>query len=346
MRIYIEPIQIGAMAFFGVALLAILPYFIIQYRKNGGVGSWKLLVSFSFILYILCSYALTIFPLPSIDAVKKMTGPTENLHLFAFVKYFREYNPLVLSDKSTWLPALKHWTFFQPFFNVLLTLPFGFYLAYLFKKRFWTSLLYSFLLTLSFELIQRSALFGYYPRPYRLFDVDDLLLNTVGSMIGYGLSRLIMPLLPSLDKNNFDSSRVSLTRRFTAFFVDLAILALLSLFTKDYLAYALIFVLIPLIFKASPGQYVVKVQIEGKNRGRIFLRLILMTCNLIPLALFIHASNLLAISSGENISEIYLELVMSLSLFLIEILDVILAFINGSKRLWFERISHTRLVGK
>ncbi|MCG5648116.1 VanZ family protein, partial [Oliverpabstia sp. DFI.9.49] len=37
----------------------------------------------------------------------------------------------------------------------------------------------SFLLTLSFELIQRSALFGLYPRPYRLFDVDDLMINTL-----------------------------------------------------------------------------------------------------------------------------------------------------------------------
>ncbi|WEV44835.1 VanZ family protein [Streptococcaceae bacterium ESL0687] len=346
MNLYIEPIQIGVMAFFGVALLAILPYFVIQYRKKGGVGSWKLLVTFSFILYILCAYALTIFPLPSLEEVKKMIGPKENLHLFAFVEYFKEYSPFVLTDKSTWLAALKHWTFFQPFFNVLLTLPFGFYLAYLFRKKFWSSLVYSFLLTLSFELIQRSALFGYYPRPYRLFDVDDLLLNTTGAILGYSFTRLIEGFLPKLDKNNFDNSKVTFTRRFTGLVIDGMIFGLLCLFLRTYQAYLLVFLLIPFLLKGSLGQHLVKISIEGNNRFRIFLRLVFMTCNFIPLLLIFYFLDRLGASDSTKLPEIYVELMVSLSLFLIEFLDLILAWINGSKRLWFERISHTRLIGE
>lgn len=42
-------------------------------------------------------------------------------------------------------------------------------------------------LSLVFELTQLSGLFGLYPRPYRLADVDDLMTNTLGGMVGYWL---------------------------------------------------------------------------------------------------------------------------------------------------------------
>ena len=96
-------------------------------------------------------------------------------------------------------------------------MPFGLYLRYLFKRSFKQTFVLSFLLTLSFELIQRSALFGLYPRPYRLFDVDDLMINTLGSLIGFGIAVIFSRFLPDLDATKVESSRVSLSRRFIAF---------------------------------------------------------------------------------------------------------------------------------
>jgi hypothetical protein len=46
-------------------------------------------------------------------------------------------------------------------------------------------LLISFLTSLFFEISQLSALFGIYPCPYRLFEIDDLITNTSGAMLGF-----------------------------------------------------------------------------------------------------------------------------------------------------------------
>ena len=91
---------------------------------------------------------------------------------------FWENTSLVLSDPSTYLGAMKEQCFYEPFFNILLLVPLGVYLRYYFRRSWWQAILIGFLVSLSFELIQLSALFGIYPRPYRLFQVDDLINNT------------------------------------------------------------------------------------------------------------------------------------------------------------------------
>lgn len=72
-------------------------------------------------------------------------------------------------------------------FNLFLTMPFGAYLRYYFRVGWKRALLYSFLLSLFFELTQLTGLYFVYPGSYRLFDVDDLIINTTGSMIGFML---------------------------------------------------------------------------------------------------------------------------------------------------------------
>lgn len=140
-------------------------------------------------------------------------------------------------------------------------MPFGLYLRYLFKRSFKQTFVLSFLLTLSFELIQRSALFGLYPRPYRLFDVDDLMINTLGSLIGFGIAVTFSRFLPDLDATKAESSRVSLSRRFIAFLVDLVLIFIIgSLFLPiGYYSELIILGLVPLVLKATPP-------IEGASR--------------------------------------------------------------------------------
>lgn len=126
-------------------------------------------------------------------------------------------------------------------------------------------------MTLSFELIQRSALFGLYPRPYRLFDVDDLMINTLGSLIGFGIAVIFSRFLPDLDATKVESSRVSLSRRFIAFLVDMVLVFIIgSLFLPTgYYSELLILGIVPIALKATPGQLLLRIQIKGKNRFRI-----------------------------------------------------------------------------
>ena len=90
-----------------------------------------------------------------------------------FVKYWR-----VLGMKAVLLNILG---------NVAAFLPFWFFLPVFSGrcKKFWRTAFYSFELSLLVELLQLVFRVG-------SFDVDDLLLNTLGGMAGYGLYRLFV----------------------------------------------------------------------------------------------------------------------------------------------------------
>lgn len=90
-----------------------------------------------------------------------------------FVKYWR-----VLGMKAVLLNILG---------NVAAFLPFGFFLPVFSGrcKKFWRTAFYSFELSLLVEQLQLVFRVG-------SFDVDDLLLNTLGGMAGYGLYRLFV----------------------------------------------------------------------------------------------------------------------------------------------------------
>lgn len=73
------------------------------------------------------------------------------------------------------------------------------YTSVIFSKRsFWTyALLGGFGLSLFFEITQITGFYGYYNCPYRLFDVDDLLLNTSGTILGFVTAPILLALFPS-----------------------------------------------------------------------------------------------------------------------------------------------------
>lgn len=225
-------IQLGFLAFPLVALLLALPYALYQYRRFGAISVWKTFVVFTFILYCLCAVSLIVFPLPKDPTHIVEIAQTPQLQPFHFVEQIRETTDFSWADRSTWGPTLKARAAYEAYFNVLLTVPLGAYLCYLFRCRWWMALLIGMATTLLFETSQLTGLFGIYEHPYRLFDVDDLILNTTGTMLGFWLMIPLTWALPSMDEVNEQarergSSRVSLTRRVLAAVVDLIVLAVL-----------------------------------------------------------------------------------------------------------------------
>lgn len=288
------PVTTALLFFPFLAALAVLPYAIIQYRKYGSISKLKLVVFFSFSFYLLCAYFLVILPLPDKDAVRQLTTARYNLQPFNVVRYFFSVTALRPLEPATYLPALKQSAFLQPFFNLMLTVPFGLYLRYIWKISFKKVILASFCLSLFFELTQLSGLYFIYPRSYRLFDVDDLLLNTVGGMLGYWIEPLFSKLFPSMTELNAQAEKehsiASFWRRLAAWMIDslifsgiFTLLGLLSAnITEDsYLLYLLgcfvYFVLLPYCWHgATLGKRIVKIRIvdlEGKKVG--FFQLIL-----------------------------------------------------------------------
>ena len=229
---FIYDIQLGFLAFPLVALLLAVPYALYQYRRFGAISIWKTFVVFTFILYCLCAVLLIVFPLPADHSAVVESARTPQLHPFHVIEQIRETTDFSLSDRSTWGPALRSPVVYEAIFNVMLTVPLGAYLCYLFRCRWWMALLIGMATTLLFETSQLTGLFGLYAHPYRLFDVDDLILNTAGTMLGFWLMIPLAWALPSMDEVNEQarergSSRVSLTRRALAAVVDLTVLAVL-----------------------------------------------------------------------------------------------------------------------
>ena len=225
MNSYIETIKTAIIFFPVIAFLFTLPYILIQYHKYGSVYFLRTIIVYSFILYLIVAYFLVILPLPSIEDVRNLTTPRWQLIPFSFIKDIITAIPLQINNLQTYIKTIKSFAFFQAFFNILLCLPFGVYLHYYFKYNLKQTILYTFLLSLFFELTQLSGLYFIYPRGYRLFDVDDLILNTLGGLIGYYVGNIILKILPNREKIDAKSlqlgTKVSFLRRSTAFFLDL-----------------------------------------------------------------------------------------------------------------------------
>ncbi len=76
-------------------------------------------------------------------------------------------------------------TGYNVFGNIVWFIPFGFFLAYQAKTTWYKTLLFTFLLSLSIEILQYVVGSG-------VSDVDDLLFNVIGGCIGYAIYQLCM----------------------------------------------------------------------------------------------------------------------------------------------------------
>lgn len=249
MRTYLIPIEVAVWTFIVLSAVITIPYLAWKYHKKGSLTFWQMFVEYAMVFYLLTAFFMTLLPLPSIETVAKMTGPTAQLIPFSFLGDFIRETKLVLGDPSTYVVALTQRVVIQPIFNVILTIPFGVFLHYYYKKNCIHTVIASFLLSLFFEITQLTGVFGIYPRAFRLFDVDDLLLNTLGGFIGYWLTPLLAYFFPTKEyieqKVAEKAQTVSLVRRFVAYIIDITIVRLLAgMFFKDELLIMFIFALV------------------------------------------------------------------------------------------------------
>lgn len=217
---YFEVIRDSILYFPLVAVLSIVPYVYFQYRKTGYVQFNRSLVFYIFAFYAMTAFFLTVLPLPEIteDFCERRIGKViPSFFPFRFVKdTFRE-----VRGNISLFSIVKSSTFMVTAFNVLLLMPLGFFLRYLFQIRnAGIAALFGFLASLFFEITQLTALYGLYPCRYRHFEVDDLITNTFGCFIGFVIARY-SNLLPNVSsKPLLNHSEVTLTQRFLAIFVD------------------------------------------------------------------------------------------------------------------------------
>lgn len=367
MQSYIIPIQTAFMVFPMIAFLFTLPYMIHQYRKYGSIPALRTIIVYSMVLYLINAYFLIILPLPPIDEVATYTSPTMQLVPFQFITDMIKDSTLVFSDIHTYLPSLGDAAVYQVFYNVVLLLPFGFYLRYYFKCAWWKTILCSFLLSLFFEITQLSGLYGIYPRSYRLFDVDDLMINTLGGYLGYLLTPLICLFLPSKEKLDAISYKkgkaVSYTRRLFAFVMDwfyiLLLTPLLSLikhaFSLDLFAFYSSYPIIILIYFVVCSYFM-----NGQTLGKSFFKIKVVAADdapitwaqylvrygflyflLLPLPIFL----MLLFHLVVKYSPYYgILLLLAIMLFFYVMFQFVLSLITGKRCLFHEKVSKTKTI--
>lgn len=373
MSSYIEPIRFALIVFPFLALAISSVFFIYEYRKYGTFILTRAIVLYSFVFYLLCAYFLVILPLPTKEAVAQMTGPKMELHLFATWEHFRQNTVLVLSDPSTYLPAMRQSVFLEPVFNLLLIVPFGIYLRYYFRFSFIKTVIASFCLSLFFELTQLSGLYFIYPRPYRLFDVNDLLTNTLGGALGFIIEPVFTFMLPTrarMDEISYEKGKtVSLTRPLVAYLIDWGFLSVLTFIITLLLQAAFkigsitssggwIFIEVILYFMLVPyltngrtlGKRIVRIKIVADDNSKLRFK-----------SLFVRYAYLYFIFYGlswtaqlvQEISNhttgvtqmtsvfIYLGILFAQFIF---VLNIILSFIRKKRVLFYEKASHTHTI--
>ena len=226
MHTYLETIKQAAISFPAIAVIFTIPYLIYNYKKYGSIMSLRLWIIYSFILYMLITYCLIILPLPSAEKAHALRGHHLQLNPLNFIFDIIKNTKIDLNHPKSFLTIFNNWGFLTTIFNIFMTLPFGFYLRYYFQNNLKQVLIKSFLLSLFFELTQLSGLYFIYQGNYRLFDVDDLITNTLGGLLGFLLAGRLTKFLPTraeIDQKSYDrSQKISLLRRVIAMFFDIA----------------------------------------------------------------------------------------------------------------------------
>ena len=286
---YLLPVTTALTIFPLIALLVVLPAAVVSYRQRGRAGGWTTVVFYCFLFYLLAALMQTIVPLPANPSeycAEQSYASTPQLRPF----YFVDVLATRASASGTWLnPAL-----FSTALNVVLLAPLAFFLRYLSGVRFLAATVLGFGASLFMELTQLTGLWFIYPCAYRLFSVDDLILNTAGAALGWLVAGPLIRLLPDLDAardRRRYATRVTTSRRVFALLTDMIgygvllvlVLGLMKLFGanggRGPVAAVLAagwFLVVPWLTGSTPGKRAMLLRVErtdGRRAGPFALLL-------------------------------------------------------------------------
>lgn len=82
---YLEALRQAMVIYPMIVVLFTVPYIAWSYHKYGSVLSLRVLVVYSFLLYLLCVYCLVILPLPTPEKAAALHGHKAQLIPFSFL---------------------------------------------------------------------------------------------------------------------------------------------------------------------------------------------------------------------------------------------------------------------
>jgi len=198
--------------------LAMLPILARVTRRYGGLRGWPTLAAVGLLGSTVALAAFTVFPLPEPDSLE-CTGGT--LSSYWQTDWFASIALIGDVWAQVGLPAVL-WSsaFLQVLLNVVLFVPYGFFLHQVTRWRVPMVVLAGLGTSALIEVTQGTGVFWLYPCPYRLLDVDDLIVNTLGAAFGVLLSVAAARLRWTHPEPHADLDRPTIARRIIAASID------------------------------------------------------------------------------------------------------------------------------
>jgi glycopeptide antibiotics resistance protein len=198
-----------------LSLLLTLPVLALLYHRDNRLRFSSALTAYLIVLYLIALACFTLYPMP------------ENAAAYCVTHHLKpQLNPLefIHDIQTDGLAGIM-----QLGMNVVFFIPLGFFMKRTFRWKLAIALPITFLTSLLIETTQLTGIWGIYPCAYRLFDVDDLITNTVGGALGFAIGNVINRLLPQqhIDKDAI-TTNPGFIRRCVALAIDLLIIGAAS----------------------------------------------------------------------------------------------------------------------
>jgi glycopeptide antibiotics resistance protein len=192
-----------------IAYALTIPVMVIQYRRYNRLRVRRLMGTYLFILYMLGLVSFALYPLPD-DRLASCQDYLVSPQLMPFL-FIRD---LGTDGLRALLPVGM---------NVVFFVPLGVFAGVFFGWRLRTALIASFFVSMVIETAQLTGGFGLYPCSYRQFNVDDLMINTLGGLLGYVLALALPEAEVERARKGEVIRKAGLFRHTTAVVIDQAV---------------------------------------------------------------------------------------------------------------------------
>jgi glycopeptide antibiotics resistance protein len=213
MSSFVIPAFVAVLVGCGLAVLAFVPFVAISYRRRGGLTLWHAFVWLAAAVYAMALWTYTLLPVPAADEI---TCAAVQLRPFQFV------SDILSFDTGSVRALMTNPAVLQAALNVVLFVPLGWFVRQLAGRGIIVATVTGLAASALIELTQLTGIWGLYPCAYRVFDVDDLIINTLGAVLGSLASLLLL----RRRKDLADASAprpITVTRRLTGIVCDLLI---------------------------------------------------------------------------------------------------------------------------
>lgn len=182
--------------------------------------TWSYAISsYMLVLYAIGLLCFTLYPIPDNPIIYcSAHSVTPQITPFHWIIDMLHHSILVVAE--------------QLIANIIFFVPLGAFVFIYFHKTLSSAILWGFVFSWVIEITQLTGDYGIYPCSYRLFDVDDLVMNTLGATIGYLIAKAVSYQIEQPSFSAPTAAKNTVFNRFLAFCLDIIFVLFFSLISQ------------------------------------------------------------------------------------------------------------------